>query len=79
MPDLLRDALMLFILVAPVGLGVYVVLFSRRFSLDMYRFRKEVWKTDFTERDVRLGQIFALVVGAGLGMIGLFVAARIVF
>jgi hypothetical protein len=31
-------------LAAPIGLGAYMLLFSRRFSLAMYRYRKAAYR-----------------------------------
>jgi hypothetical protein len=66
-----------FILLAPIAMGAYALFFSRRFSLRMYRSRKAIWKIDFTERDVKVGQVFVAVIGAGLLIIGTIVAFQL--
>jgi hypothetical protein len=68
-----------FILLAPIGMGAYALFFSRRFSLRMYRRRKAIWKIDFTERDVKVGQVFVAIIGAGLLIIGTIVAVDLLF
>jgi hypothetical protein len=67
------------ILMAPVAFGAYLLLFSRRFSLASLQYRKRAWKIGFTDFDVRVGQVFALVVGGLLAIGGLIVAAQFVF
>ena len=57
--------------------GAYAVMFSRRFSLEMYRFRKAVWKIGFTEFDVKVGQVFIFVVGVFVLIGGVIVAAQL--
>jgi hypothetical protein len=63
---------------APVVIGAYAVFFSRRVALQMYKYRKAVWKIGFTESDVRVGQVFAFVVGGVVMIVGLIVAAQFV-
>ena len=61
---------------APIVIGAYMVFFSRRFSLAMYRYRKAVWKIGFTDTEVRVGQAATLVIGVGLLIGGLIVATQ---
>jgi hypothetical protein len=68
-----------FFIVAPIALGAYALFFSRRFSFNMYRQRKALWKIDFTERDVRVGQVFAMAFGAVALIIGTIVAVQLLF
>jgi hypothetical protein len=71
-----RFMLVALFVAAPIAMGAYMLLFSRRFSLAMYRYRKAVWKIGFTDFDVRLGKIFTRVVGAVLLIGGLITGAQ---
>lgn len=68
-----------FILLAPIGVGAYALFFSRRFILNALRSRKVLWKIDFTERDVKVGQVFVMVVGAVVMIGGTIVAIQLLF
>jgi hypothetical protein len=48
-------------------------------TLAMYRYRKRVWKIGYSESEVRRGQVFVAIVGSGLLISGLVVAAQYVF
>jgi hypothetical protein len=68
-----------FILLTPIAMGAYALFFSRRFSLGMYRQRKALWKIDFTERDVRIGQVFVMAIGAVVLVVGTIIAVQLLF
>jgi len=76
--EILNLAFAVFVLAAPVIVGSYAALFSRRFSLDMYRRRKAIFKIDFTEFDLKVGQVFVAVVGAVVAIGGFIVALQLV-
>jgi hypothetical protein len=42
----------------------------------MHRYREAVWKIGFTDTEVRVGQAATLVIGVGLLIAGLIVAAQ---
>jgi hypothetical protein len=69
-------AFFVFVLAAPIAMGGYMLLFSRRFSVAAYRWRQEVWKMGHTDRDVRLGQAVSLIVGGALVVFGLIAAVQ---
>lgn len=73
----LNLALLLFGIAAPLILGAYMVLFSQRWSVGALRHRKRVWRIDYTELDVKVGQIFGLVIGIGFVAFGLINAATL--
>lgn len=75
--EILSIGFALFIIGAPVGLGVFMVFFSRRFSLGSLQFRKAVWKIGFTDFDVRAGQVFGVAIGIVLLIAGFIVAAQL--
>ena len=72
--DILNLAFAVFILVGPILIGAYAALFSRRFTLDIYRKRKAIFKIDFTESDLKVGQVFVAAIGA-LVAVGSFIVA----
>jgi hypothetical protein len=76
--DILNFVIAVFILGAPVGLGAYMVAFSRRFSLSIFRTRKALWKIDFTEFDLKVGRVFTVIGGAVLAIGGFIVAVQLV-
>lgn len=74
--EVLNYAFFLFVLVAPVAVGAYAVLFSRRFSVGSLEFRKRVFKLGYSETEVKVGRVFGVVVGAFLLVGGLMNAAK---
>ena len=74
--EVLNFAFFLFILVAPVAVGAYALLFSRRFSIGSLEFRKRVFKLGYNDPEVKVGRVFGVVVGAFLFIGGLMNAAK---
>jgi hypothetical protein len=68
-----------FFFLAPVAMGAYALFFSRRFSLNMYRQRKALWKIDYTERDLEVGRVASMVLGAVLLIGSTIVAVQLLF
>ena len=62
--------------VFPIALGAYAVLSNRRYSLEIVRYRKRVWGIGYSESDIRYGRIMSVVVGSGLVVVGLILAAE---
>jgi hypothetical protein len=76
--EILNLLFVAFIVAAPISVGAIAVLFSRRFSLSALRWRKAVWKMGYTEFDIKVGQVYAVVLGAVVLLSGLIGAARLV-
>jgi len=77
--EIIQIAFAVFVIGTAIVMGVFMLVFSHSFSVGMYRFRKAVWRWDFTDLDVRIGQIATLIVGFGLLVIGVIVAVQLIF
>jgi len=77
--NLLYQAFVAYIIAAPVVGGAIMVLFNRRVSLLMLRSRKAMLKRDYTEFDVKMGRVYAVVIGAVVLIAGLMNAVQLLF
>jgi hypothetical protein len=68
-----------FFIVGPIAMGAYMLFFSRRFTLATYRWRKSYWKIGYSEFDLRIGRVFAKIIGAVLLIGGVIGAFQLVF
>jgi hypothetical protein len=74
--EVLNFAFFLFVLLGPVAVGAYAVLFSRRFSVGSLEFRKRVFKMGYSETEVKVGRVFGILFGSFLFIGGLLNAAK---
>lgn len=65
-----------FTIAAPIAVGAFGVLFSRKASLMFFRYREEVFGRRYSQTEVRIGQISWAFVGAVLLIGGLVVAVQ---
>jgi hypothetical protein len=74
--EVVNQIFFLFTLLAPVGVGAAMVLFNRRFSVEVLRYQKMLLKIEYGETYRRMLQVFAIVAGAILVVGGLVVAVQ---
>lgn len=70
------DAVLALFVFAEVLFGAGLVLFNRRVSVYAFRVRQSLWKMDYSEFEVRVLRVFAVIIGALLLWRGLDGAAR---
>lgn len=76
--EILNFGLFAFTIAAPVLAHAHCS-FSMRFSLAMLRYRQRVWKVRSSEFEVRMEQVYSVIIGTVFLIGGLIVAAQLVF
>jgi len=74
--DVVNLLFFVYILVGVPVFGAWVVLFNRRFVVGSLEFQKRMFKWGYTETNVKVGRVIAVVAGAFLFIGGLMNAAK---
>lgn len=60
----------------PIGFGAWLIVFNRRWAEDVLRQRRKLWRIGYSEFDVRLPRIAAVVLGVSFVLVGIVIVVQ---